>query len=202
MKKLILFAAALIALYIHASHYLPFIADDALISLRYSKRLIEGHGLTWNPGERIEGYSNLLWVLASAGLGFILRIDLVTVLRILGIVSMSSAIAGVLFPLRLDNWKLTFVSFVVLLFLPLSAPIAGWTIGGMEQPLVAALLVWAVVLTFPHLEQRRDRSIRQLLLPGLLFALLCLTRLDGAIFTAAAVAAFLLVDRFSREAWR
>jgi arabinofuranosyltransferase len=32
--------------------------------------------------------------------------------------------------------------------------------------------------------------------------LLCLTRLDGAIFTAATVAAILLADRFSREAWR
>jgi arabinofuranosyltransferase len=202
LKKLILLAAALIALYVHASHYLPFIADDALISLRYSKRLIEGHGLTWNPGERIEGYSNLLWVLASAGLGLILRIDLVTVLRILGFACMGAAIAGVLFPLRLDNWRLTLVSFVVLLFLPLAAPIAVWTIGGMEQPLVAALLVWSVVLTFPHLEQQKDRSLREMLLPGVLFALLCLTRLDGPVFSAAAVAAILFVDRFSRKAWR
>jgi arabinofuranosyltransferase len=202
LKKLILFAAAVAVLCIHFSHYLPFIADDALISLRYSKRLIEGHGLTWNPGERIEGYSNLLWVLASAGFGLILRIDLVTVLRILGFVCMSAAIAGVLYPLRLDNWKLTFASLLVLLFLPLAAPIAVWTIGGMEQPLVAALLVWAVVLTFPHLEQNKTRPIREMLVPGLLFALLCLTRLDGPIFTAAAVAVILFVDRFSRDAWR
>jgi arabinofuranosyltransferase len=87
LKKLLLFAAAVVVLCIHFSHYLPFIADDALISLRYSKRLIEGHGFTWNPGERIEGYSNLLWVLATAGLGLILRIDLVMVLRILGFIS-------------------------------------------------------------------------------------------------------------------
>ena len=29
-----------------ASRYWPFIADDALISLRYARRLVAGHGLT------------------------------------------------------------------------------------------------------------------------------------------------------------
>ena len=30
----------------HAGRYYPFIADDALISLRYARRLVEGQGLT------------------------------------------------------------------------------------------------------------------------------------------------------------
>ena len=47
----------------------PFFADDAFISLRYAERLLHGHGLTWNDGERVEGYSNLLWTLLCAGLG-------------------------------------------------------------------------------------------------------------------------------------
>ncbi len=40
--------------------------DDALISLRYSRMLAEGHGLVWNPGERVEGYSNFSWVILMA----------------------------------------------------------------------------------------------------------------------------------------
>ena len=44
-----------LALGLHACRYMPFICDDALISLRYAKRLLEGQGLTWNPGERVEG---------------------------------------------------------------------------------------------------------------------------------------------------
>ncbi|RMD98308.1 MAG: hypothetical protein D6812_13695, partial [Deltaproteobacteria bacterium] len=40
--------------------------DDALISLRYSRMLAEGHGLVWNPGERVEGYSNFSWVVLMA----------------------------------------------------------------------------------------------------------------------------------------
>jgi hypothetical protein len=47
------------SLYAHARHYLPFLADDALISLRYANRLLEGNGLTWTDGHPVEGYSNL-----------------------------------------------------------------------------------------------------------------------------------------------
>jgi hypothetical protein len=38
--------------------------DDAMISMRYAKNLADGYGLVWNPGgERVEGYTNPLWVL-------------------------------------------------------------------------------------------------------------------------------------------
>ncbi len=40
--------------------------DDAYISYRYARNLIDGHGLVFNPGERVEGYSNLLYVLLMA----------------------------------------------------------------------------------------------------------------------------------------
>ena len=45
-------AEAVIVLVLHAVSYLPFISDDALISLRYAQRLLDGGGLTWNDGER------------------------------------------------------------------------------------------------------------------------------------------------------
>ena len=45
----------------------PFFSDDSFISLRYAARLLAGEGLTWTDGERVEGYSNLLWVLLTAG---------------------------------------------------------------------------------------------------------------------------------------
>ena len=40
--------------------------DDAYISFRYAANLLAGEGLVFNPGERVEGYSNFLYVLASA----------------------------------------------------------------------------------------------------------------------------------------
>ena len=36
--------------------------DDAMISMRYAHNLARGYGLVWNPGEYVEGFTNLLWV--------------------------------------------------------------------------------------------------------------------------------------------
>jgi arabinofuranosyltransferase len=36
--------------------------DDAMISMRYGQNLAGGYGPVWNPGERVEGFTNPLWV--------------------------------------------------------------------------------------------------------------------------------------------
>jgi hypothetical protein len=152
---ILLVVVALAILALHAYHFLPFIADDALISLRYSQRLLNGQGLTWNPGERVEGYSNLLWVLGCAALG-LLRMDLVNAARLLGFVSIAATIVAVVYAHRPHNSRTALTLLPALLFLPLAAPIAVWAIGGMEQPLVAGLLAWATVLCYRPLENNRD----------------------------------------------
>lgn len=40
--------------------------DDAYIGYVYSRNLAEGRGLVFNPGERVEGYTNFLWTLIHA----------------------------------------------------------------------------------------------------------------------------------------
>ncbi len=49
--------------------------DDAFISFRYARNFMAGEGLVFNPGERVEGYSNLLYVLLIAPLTAILSED-------------------------------------------------------------------------------------------------------------------------------
>ena len=41
-------------------------ADDAYIAFRYGRNLMQGHGLVFNAGERVEGYTSLLWTLLLA----------------------------------------------------------------------------------------------------------------------------------------
>ncbi len=43
-----------------------WLVDDAMISMRYARNLADGLGLVWNAGERVEGYTNLLWTLFMA----------------------------------------------------------------------------------------------------------------------------------------
>ena len=46
--------------------------DDSFISFRYANNLARGQGLVFNPGERVEGYTNFLWVLLAAAAGCVL----------------------------------------------------------------------------------------------------------------------------------
>ena len=41
-------------------------SDDAYISFRYAENLVNGLGLVFNRGERVEGYSNFLWTVWTA----------------------------------------------------------------------------------------------------------------------------------------
>ena len=46
--------------------HLAWVCDDAFISFRYAANLAHGRGLVWNPGERVEGYTNFLWEIGRA----------------------------------------------------------------------------------------------------------------------------------------
>src|ERR1700691_673914 len=82
---LVVATALLLAHMFYLHYFYPYIiADDTFISLRYAERFLEGKGLTWNDGEYVEGYSNLLWVLLNAALGA-LGVPLPTATQLLGI---------------------------------------------------------------------------------------------------------------------
>lgn len=44
----------------------PFANEDAYITFRYARNLAAGHGLTYNPGEPVFGFSSPLWTLWCA----------------------------------------------------------------------------------------------------------------------------------------
>ncbi len=175
--------AAILVLTVHAWRYLPFIADDALISLRYAERLVQGKGLTWTDGERVEGYSNLLWVLCVAA-AHALGIDPICAARVLGVLGMAATIGAIVYASVPRSIGEALPALASSLGVALCAPIAVWAIGGMEQPLLAALVAWALVLCYPLIE-REDVGLTHLMVPGVLLALACLTRPDGVLFTVA-----------------
>ena len=45
---------------------LPFAAEDAYITFRYSKNLVDGLGPVYNPGERVMGFTSAPWMLWNA----------------------------------------------------------------------------------------------------------------------------------------
>lgn len=161
----------------------PFIEDDSLISLRYAERLLAGRGLTWTPGEAVEGYSNLLWVLLAAGLGA-LGMDLVTAVRVLGLFSTLLVFAAIALrhpPARSPGGALPALAGATLV--AASGPAALWSIAGLETPLFAALVALAFWLLAPRLDNPAPGR-RGILLAALPLALLCPTRPDAPLFVA------------------
>jgi len=52
----------------------PFASEDAYIAFRYARHLVDGLGLTYNPGERVMGFTSLPWTLWCA-LGLALHVS-------------------------------------------------------------------------------------------------------------------------------
>ncbi len=58
--------------------------DDAFIAFRYSRNFAEGHGLVFNLGERVEGYTNFLWTLTLGILHRVTPLEVPELALILG----------------------------------------------------------------------------------------------------------------------
>ena len=122
-------------------------ADDAFISYRYARNLVSGDGLVFNPGERVEGYSNLLYVLlVSAGLLFLGDDQAYGFSVAVNLLSIALAYAAFLWLARstLRGHR----PLVAVALFSVTPSLWIWTGSGMETPLV--LLI--VVLTWGALE--------------------------------------------------
>jgi arabinofuranosyltransferase len=168
----VVFAVCLFVMAAMGAPFLDHTVDDAFISFRYADNLASGLGLVFNPGERVEGYSNFLWCLLLAPL-ISLGIDPVLAARALGILSAIALLAGVVrFAPRPE--ALPGLVWLAPLLTAGSPALAVWTTGGLEAPLFAALVVWSVGLAVEGLG-------REELAPAsaLLAAVAALTRPDG-----------------------
>ncbi len=176
----------------HVAFYWPFLSDDALISLRYAERLLGGHGLTWTGTERVEGYTDLAWVLLTAGLGAF-GVDLVTAARALGILGAGAAVVfTALKPQRPATVSLPRVLSGALL-LALSGPLAVWAIGALEHGFQAGVLVaaaWLLMRASPSVPAPRGEQV----LLGSMLVLLAWLRADGVVLIGG-----LLLGCFLRE---
>jgi len=118
--------------------------DDAFISFRYAKNFVDGHGLVFNPGERVEGYTNFLWVILSA-FSLWLSLDAAVFMKIIGLIAGAGMIAAVVrFAPKPDRFR-PLVYFAPIL-LAVNPSFAVWATGGLETPLFACLITWGLLL--------------------------------------------------------
>ena len=152
--------------------------DDAFISYRYAANLVDGHGLVWNPGERVEGFTNPLWT-GLVALALALGFEATATGAALGLASA----AALLFCTAALAWWLLgpadgWLAPLAVMPLAASSAFVFWSTSGLETALGAAL---ACGVLLAHAAGRRTATV------GLLVAL-TYTRMDGALLAAVLLA--------------
>jgi tetratricopeptide (TPR) repeat protein len=133
-----------------------FIQDDAFITLRYVENFINGNGLVFNTGYRVEGYTNFLWVLLISLIGFIgtifsVETDLPLITQLLSQLSGIALIilayfftkkiitAKYLLNNNFDYILCTLISLVPPFLISFAPPFLYWGVSGMESVLFTFL---------------------------------------------------------------
>jgi arabinofuranosyltransferase len=178
-----------------------WMTEDGFIYLRIARNLGAGDGPVFNPGERVEAYTGVLWVgLLGAG-------DVLTPIRLewisigLGIVGTAAAITLVLAGAR----KLWVRADERSLFVPLGAvvfvalfPVWAYATSGLETGLVFTWLA-ACLWILARWAGRPDGRV--LLLEMVVLGLGWLVRPEMVLFSAAFVLV-VLGGRWSGDTWR
>ncbi len=173
-----------------------FLCDDSFISFRYAHHFADGNGLVWNVGERVEGYSNFLWVLLL-GLGMKIGVQPEIASIVLGILSgMLLLVALVAFSARRYGRHNPVIWFAPLA-LAASPSFTAWCTGGLET-MFYALLIFTATSSLLRARGAAGEDRRRLLASSLLFALANLTRPDAPLFAGLA-ALFVFGERLRRD---
>jgi arabinofuranosyltransferase len=160
-------------LLLHAWRY-DYVSDDAFIFARYARNLVQGHGLVFNPGERVEGFTSLAWVLWLAFTGA-LGIDVVMAMRASGVICALACLwAGHALAVRRMGLSAG-AAAVVPLLMAASAPFACWAPAGLETPAFALAILLGLLAFDP--EASHGAAVRE----GACASLCLLLRPEGAL---------------------
>jgi len=145
--------------------------DDAFISFRCARNLAQGNGPVFNVGERVEAFSNPLWVLILA-LAALARIDIVTAAKVIGLAC--GAITLVVL-VRLCRRTFAFspaATLVAAVYLSTNITLVYYAISGLET----AFYMMSLVLMIYLLTERKNVPA------GVACAALALTRPEGILY--------------------
>ncbi len=152
--------------------------DDAYISYRYGKNLMEGKGLVYNQGEYVEGYTNFLWTIITAPFTTIKNVDVSIFSSSIGLIlSMINILLITLISKQFNGNLTKYIKYLILippLFLALDDSIAFWAIGGMEFPMYTMFILGIIYNYFKLNEGKKHLYFL------IMFLMLCtLTRPEG-----------------------
>ena len=153
--------------------------DDAMISMRYARNLAQGQGAVWNAGgERVEGYTNPLWMLYMALL-HLLPAGPATMSLLVQLSALALLLVHLVIVRRvalLVSGGSVFVALAAVLLTAFYLPLNTWSLLGMEVSLLLVIVAAATLQALRALEAGRFS-----VWPYLLLGVGTLVRIDAAV---------------------
>ncbi len=157
-----------------------WISDDAFITLRTIDNFVNGYGLTWNVGERVQSYTHPLWMFLISGIYFLSREAYYTVIGLSLAVSLLTL--GIVIRSTKQRNLATLAGLGILL---ISKAFVDYSTSGLENPLSHLLLA---MFLFIYLRVEETPSNRQVFLLSLTAGLATLNRMDTILLYLPALA--------------
>ena len=173
-----------------------WLTDDAMISMRYARNLANGIGLVWNPGERIEGFTNFLWTIFMALVHLFPIPDSQTSLVVL-IVSFILVIATIPVIIRIVRilGGGTLATIATLAGYAFSESMMYWQTSGLETPLLTFLFLVSTWRVLHESATNEPRPLTYVLLIGIM----PLVRMDAIVLAALLLGVSLLLNKKRKE---
>jgi arabinofuranosyltransferase len=185
----------LMAVFVLHSLTVNYSSDDGYIAFQYVKNFLLGNGIVYNPGERVEGYNNFLWIMLLAVVSWLLpRVELLHIAQALGIAFGALTVLLVCRFSRMVRPHLGIFSFLAGAFVALHSGLAAWSTGGLETTLYAFLVFAASFAYISYL-----RTGKHHFAVPILFALAVLTRPDAVLFFGVTLLHFAIFKRRNGE---
>jgi len=173
-QNYIVLCGAGILLSIFISYQMRWLGDDIFIALRYVKHFNEGHGLVYNIEERVEGYTDFLWLMLIS-LFTALKFDAEATTEFLGIAfSAGTLILFSVICYKVCCIKNKFIFPFITFALVFNYDYNVWATSGLEVSFVTFLLSAAFYIYFFTTYEFNKR----LLLSGFFICLGLMTRPD------------------------
>lgn len=153
----------LCVIFIYLCFNTRFVQDDAFITFRYVENFVSGHGLVFNEGERVEGYTNFLWLLLLSIFSF-LKLNIINTAQYLSVlfgvvILIITYLISSLIPVesaekskrlnsKINERDKLVLNLLPVLFLTFLGAFNYWAVSGMESTMFTALFLATVYYYF------------------------------------------------------
>jgi arabinofuranosyltransferase len=161
------FTALTAVLVVHARQFFDFQVDDAFIVLRYADNLRHGFGLTFNPGERVEGFTCPLLVIIEAAF-MRLNLNAFVTAKVLGLLC-GVATLGMTLRMALTLTRSIPVAVFAGAVLVMQSPFALACVNGLETAPFAACITASLSLSLAAESRRQEIAASVLLAVAFFF---------------------------------